>query len=153
MFSFEPIDRRQYRIVMALAGGLTIFLVANFGEFLNVLTLFLDCTNYYWLCTNLKSDLPQYANLVFITLFLITTAVATIRRVRATTISNYWTVLLLVLIILDYQYLSGLDVIWKSDLGSGLFQLPVPWFLLTAVSLIFLLSFALEKSDYFMSGY
>jgi len=153
LFSFEPIDRRRYRIVMALAGGLMIFLISNIENFLRTITLFLECTNYYWLCSNLRSEIPEFIILAAIIVFMVTAAVATIRRVKNTSASNYWAVLLLVLITLDYQFLTGLDVIWQSDLNSGFFQLPVPWFLLTAISLIFLLSFASESSEYFMSGY
>ncbi len=138
---------------MTLAGGLMIFFVTNIEKFLNTLTLFLECTSYFWFCSALRTDVPETAILAVIILFMITAAIATIRRVRNTPVSNYWAVLLLVLITLDYQYLTGLDVIWQGDPGSGLFQLPVPWFLLTAIALIFLLSFASEKSEYFMSGY
>ncbi len=153
MFTFDPIDRRQYRMVMMIAVGLLIVIITNFEKFAQVLTLSMNCAGISSLCQSLINEVPQYVSLAAITLFLITVAIGTMRRINATHISNYWVVILSVLVFLDHQYLTGLDAVWSSDFSASIHQLPVPWYLLSAVSLIVLLSFASASSNYFLDGF
>ena len=153
MFTFDPIDRRQYRLVMIIAVGLLVAIITNFEKFIHILTQSMNCAGISSLCQILTNDVPQYASVATITLFMITVAVATMRRISATPISNYWVVILSVLVFLDHQFLTGLDVIWNSDFGVSIHQLPVPWYLLSAVSLVILLSFASASTSYFLDGY
>lgn len=153
LFTFDPIDRREYRFVMIVAAGLLVVITTNFQKFMDVLTGSINCTGINSLCISLAGKFPDYVVVTAITLFLITTALATIRRVKATPISNYWVVILSVLIFLDYQYLTGLNVVWSANFSASLHQLPIPWYLLSAASLVFLLSFASANSAYFLDGY
>ena len=140
MFTFDPIDRRQYRFVMVIAAGLLIVITTNFQKFMEVVTGSISCVGINSLCASLTNSVPKNVILATIILFLITTAIATMRRVSATPISNYWVVILSVLIFLDHQYLTGLDTIWRADFSLSLHQLPIPWYLLSAAALVFLLS-------------
>lgn len=153
MFTFDPIDRRRYRFVMIVASGLMIVIVTNFAKFMEVVAGFWDCRDFGAFCSTLKYDVPGKVILAAILLFLVTVAIATMRRVSATPISNYWVVLISIFVFLDYRYLIGLDVVWSGDFTANLYKLPIPWYLLSAVSLIVLLSFASERSTYFLEGY
>jgi hypothetical protein len=153
MFTFDPIDRRQYRMIMIIAAGLLIVIITNFTKFVQVLTSSINCPGVNSLCQSLNNEIPQYASLAAITLFLITVAIATMRRISAIHISNYWVVILSLLVFLDHHYLAGLDAVWSGDFSASIHQLPVPWYLLSAVSLIVLLSFASAGSNYFLDGF
>lgn len=153
MFTFDPIDRRRYRFVMIIAVGLLVAIVTNFEKFIHILTLSMNCAGVTSLCSSLNNEVPQFVSVAAITLFMAAVAIATMRRVSATPISNYWVVIVSVLIFLDHQYLTGLDAVWNGDFGASIYQLPIPWYLLSAVSLITLLSFSSANSSYFVDGY
>jgi len=153
VFTFDPIDRRRYRFVMIIAVGLLVVIITNFEKFIHVLTSSINCAGVSSLCSALNNEVPQYVSLAAIIIFLMTVAIATMRRVSATPISNYWVVIVSVLVFLDHQYLTGLDAVWNGDFGASIYQLPIPWYLLSAVSLMTLLSFSSASSSYFVDGY
>jgi len=153
LFNFNPLSHRQYRYVIMLAVGFLVIITTNFKKFMEVATIPFECSYNNSLCDKLQIDFPEYVIIASITLFLITIAVATMRRVRSTSISNYWVLILSILVFLDRQYLTGLGAVWAGNFDVSIYLLPVPWYLLSAASLMFLLSFASTNSAYFLDGY
>jgi len=138
---------------MLMAFGLLIILTANFDKFMQVALLVVDCSEWGSLCPVLQYQAADYFTPIASTLFMLTIAIATLRRVSATPISNYWAVFLTLLVFLDHSYLTGFGALSNFSLSLGLFQLAAPWFFMAAVALILLLSFAPDRSTYFMQGY
>jgi len=138
---------------MLIAMGLLVVFVSNFESFLNVVLWTLDCREWGTLCPLVLKNGPPYFELLAVTMFLVTVAVATIRRISVTPISNYWAVFLSILYYIDHRYLTGISALWNSGGNSGMIHIVIPWFLVAAVSLTMLLSFATHRSTYFMQGY
>ncbi len=148
MFTFDPINRRQYRYAMLIATVMLVIITSNFQSFMEIITGSINCAGVSSLCISLTSDVPDYVILTTTVLFFIITAIATLRRVSDTPISNYWVVILVILIFLDQQFLFGI-----GDFSLSLDQMQVPWYLLSATSLVLLLSFSATHSSYFLDGY
>ncbi len=151
MFSVEPIHRQTYRFVMLVVVGLLIVVIAGIEKFASVLLLLVDCQQWPGQCGFFKTSLPSYVSVITVVISMVAMAVATIRRIATTPISNYWVVFLTVLVYLDHQYLIGFDTLWSGDLEVALYN--APWFLLTASAIVFLLSFAPARSTYFKQGF
>ncbi len=153
LFTFDPINRRQYRYAMLIATVMLVVITSNFQSFMEIITGSINCAGVSSLCISLTSDVPDYVILTTTILFFIITAIATLRRISATPISNYWVVILIILIFLDQQFLVGIGDLWDADFSISLDQMQVPWYLLSATSLVLLLSFSATHSSYFLDGY
>ena len=153
MFSFETIDRRKYRFVILMAVCFFVILVINMPKFLLLIARSIDCGAWGGACPILVHEAPGYFESVATVLLLLTIAIATMRRIIDTPISNYWVVFLAVLVFLDLQHLTDFGAYWQENADTGATSIAVPWFLIAAFALIFLLSFAPNRSTYFMQGY
>ncbi len=153
MFSLDPINRHQYRLLIFTATGISIILIAFFPTLLDLMLLSVDCRDWGNLCPLIVNNVPSYFSAIAKAGFIGVIALATLRRTSRTRISGFWAAFLPIMAFLSMNYLTEFNRFQFASLRIELTTNPAPWFVLAAVCLALLLSFAPDRSSYFKLGY